>query len=68
MASVLHLSSPTFIPEFSVIRRDRDRHGGGIALYVHESMPFTIRSKHSDIELLLIELNLKRSKVLSYGA
>ena len=50
-----------FIPDFTLIRRDRDRHGGGVAIYTHVSTPFSIRSKHPDIELLLIDLKLKRS-------
>ena len=31
---------------FSIVRRDRSRHGGGIAIYVHDSIPFKLRLKH----------------------
>ena len=53
-----------FIPGFSLIRRDRDRHGGGIAMYIHDSVPFTVRLKHPSIELLLVNLKIKRKSIV----
>lgn len=49
--------------DFNLIRWDRDRHGGGVAIYTHDSIPFSIRSKHPDIVLLMIDLKLKRSNL-----
>ena len=43
-----------FIPGFTLIRRDRNRHGGGIAIFIYNSVRFTILLKHPSIELLLV--------------
>lgn len=48
-----------FIPDFS---RDRDRHGGGIAMFIHESLSFSIHQTHSTIELQLVDLKTRRSR------
>ena len=47
-----HLSSPTMNSSFqtSLIRHDRDRHGGGITMFILESLSFSVRQIHSDIE------------------
>ena len=37
------------IPGLSFIRRDRDRHGGGIAMYVHESVPYSVRTPNDSV-------------------
>ena len=55
-----------FIPNFSIIRRDRNRHGGSIAIYVHDSSPFKVRSKNPSTELMLIDIKLK-SKTMTCG-
>ena len=52
-----------FIPDFSLIHRDRDRHGGGIAMFIHESLSFSVRQTHPAIELLLVDLKTKRSRL-----
>lgn len=46
-----------FIPWFSLICRDRDRHGGGIAIFIHNSwsVQFTIHLKHPTIDLSLVD-------------
>ena len=46
------------IPSFSIVRRDRCRNGGGIAIYIHESITFKVVSSHVHLELLTIQLNL----------
>ena len=48
-----------FIPGFTLVRGDRDRHGGGVAIFIHNSVQFTIRLKHPVIKLLLVEVKLK---------
>ena len=32
------------VDNYRIIRNDRDRHGGGVAVYVHESISYKIRS------------------------
>ncbi len=46
------------IEGYFLVRRDRNRHGGGIAAYLREDVPFTIHSSHSSLELLLLNLKL----------
>ena len=41
------LDGELFIPSFSLVRRDRSRHGGGIAIFVHDSTPFKVLSNYS---------------------
>ena len=51
-------------------RRDRDRNGGGILIYVREDIPSKILTRHTfpdDIEGLFVELNLKNVKWLLFG-
>ena len=43
---------------YSLTRRDRDRHGGGVAVYIHESITMSVRLIHPRIELLLVDLKL----------
>jgi len=52
------LDNELLIPSFVLVRRDRNRNGGGVAIYIHESIPFKIISKHERIELLIIHLSL----------
>ena len=35
-----------------VVRRDRDQHGGGVAVYIENNLPFTITLTHLSTELL----------------
>ncbi len=49
-----------YVPGYSILRRDRDRHGGGIAIYIHENCEFTLRLSHPDIELLLLDIQVRR--------
>jgi len=53
------LDDELFIPSFNLVRRDRSRHGGGIALYIHNSIPFKVLLTHSHIELLITERTLQ---------
>lgn len=40
------------LPSYSSIRRDRTRHGGGVALLIHESVKVKSSSAHESTELL----------------
>lgn len=55
-----------YIPNYTTFRRDRNRHGGGVALYVHERLSSSRRpdleSRH--IEMLWVELKLPNHNVL----
>ena len=80
----LNNSNPTsqfLIDGFSVpYRQDRNRHGGGILIYVREDIPSKILTKHSfpdiifnsedplgPIEGMFIEINLRKIKWLLFG-
>lgn len=51
-------------------RKDRDRHGGGILIYVREDITSKMLTKHTfpdDIEGIFVELNFKNIKWLLFG-
>ena len=59
------------IPGFSKpFRKDRDKHGGGLLLYVREDIPAKELKRHSfsaDIEGIFVEINLRKTKWLIFG-
>ena len=57
-------SSEIFIPGYTSIHRDRNRCGGGILLYLKDSVPFRNTTCHDSIELVFTELQLKHGKIL----
>ena len=51
-------------------RRDRDRNGGGVIIFVRDDLPSKQLLKHTfhdDIEVLIIEINLRKTKFLLMG-
>ena len=48
-----------FIPEYCIVRRDRNRRGGGVLCYIHESTPIISTFSHSSLEFLFVEVSLK---------
>ena len=51
-------------------RRDRNKFGGGILIYVREDIPCKLLNNHNfpdDIEGLFVELNVRKSKLLLLG-
>ena len=44
------------IPGYLLYRRDRDRHGGGVLMYVRESIQVKILPQCPDLELLTLSL------------
>ena len=54
-------SSEIFIPGYTSIHRDRNRCGGGILLYLKDSVPFRNTTCHDSIELVFTELQLKHA-------
>ena len=57
-------NSEAMIPGYQVVRRDRDRHGGGIALYIRDHLHVDVLLSHNSAELLIVELPLRSSKVV----
>ena len=55
---------------YVILRRDRDRSGGGVCLYVREDVTFTplkIENQNKDSEVLCIELFLPKTKPITVG-
>ena len=51
-------------------RKDRNRNGGGVMIFVKEDLPSKLLSKHTfhaDIEALIVEINLRKAKFLLVG-
>ena len=51
-------------------RKDRNKFGGGILIYVREDIPCKLLNIHNfpdDIEGLFVELNFRKSKLLLLG-
>ena len=51
-------------------RRDRNRNGGGVMIYVREDIPCDILIKHkmpANIEAIFLEINLRKNKLLLVG-
>ena len=52
-------------------RLDRNKHGGGVMIYIREDIPSKLLNKHSfseTIEGLFIEINLCKTKLLLFGS
>ena len=42
-----------------IIRRDRNRNGGGVSLYIHKSIPYSNRNDLlCDLEICTVQLNI----------
>ena len=50
------------VDNYQIIRNDRDRHGGGVAAYVHESISYKIRSDLMPDKLEVVTLQIANSK------
>lgn len=48
------------IPNYTSFRRDRNRHGGGVLIYVHDRLSCIRRSdlEHPDLEIIWVEIKL----------
>ena len=56
--SVDILDNEVFIPNYSVVRLDRNRHGGGVLVYVHSSITYNavLLCGHANLELIVVSL------------
>ena len=50
------------VDNYQIVRNDRDRHGGGIAVYVHDSRSYKIRSDLMPDNLEVVTLQIANSK------
>ena len=60
------LDSEVQIPGYDIIRSDRNRYGGGVAIYIRTVIPYVIRKDllQDTLELLGIEVKKPKSKPL----
>ena len=58
------------IDNYCLQRKDRNRHGGGVCIYIRSDLSFNIRSDlyHDDLEAIWIDLFLPKSKPILCGA
>ncbi len=63
-------SEEVHIAGYSIVRHDRNRKGGGSAIYVSDDLDFIHRSElHSDlVESTWVEINLKNSRSIIIGS
>ena len=53
------------IEGYDILRRDRNRNGGGVALYIRQSLNYVNRqdlSSHKDLEILTVEIKKPKSR------
>ena len=57
------------IENFSIIRRDRNRHGGGVAIYIHKSLHYDELNHDSmkELEIVSVKIYLKGSKPVVFS-
>ena len=55
------------IQNYTLVRRDRPTHGGGLAAYVRDHLRARIVKADSQVEMLMLEVSGQRSKVLLGG-
>ena len=55
------------LPNYRLFRRDGDQHGGGVAIYVLDTIPVQCISPHSTYELLSVELCINKNWPTTIG-
>ncbi len=53
-------ASEVAIPSYQLYRRDRSRHGGGICLYISDSISISRKSCHESIEFMHVEVTVDK--------
>ena len=54
------------VPNYSIVRLDRNRHGGGVAMYIHNSVGYNVLlCGPAGLELLVVALFRNRFKLCS---
>ena len=56
------------ISHYNLIRKDRNRQGGGVAIYVHESITYkqVLHDSSKDLEVVILFIELKKCKPLLF--
>jgi hypothetical protein len=59
-----------YLGRYDIIRKDRNRYGGGVVLYVRDNIPFSERKDliSKDVEMVCIEINMPYKKSLLINA
>ena len=54
------------IPGYDIVRRDRNRSGGGVAMYIRSHIPYIVRKDlmTDSLELICVEIKKLKSKPL----
>ena len=57
------------IENYFIVRNDRSRHGGGVCIYIHNTLAFNVRHdlNHVKLETVWVEILLPKSKPLLLG-
>ena len=50
------------INDYVVIRKDRNKHGGGVAIYIHQNIQFELKSELMCDELESVSIQVKNGK------
>jgi exonuclease III len=55
---------------YNLVRKDRDRHGGGVCLYIRENLSFNPRLdlQRQDVEAVFVDIMLPKTKPITVGA
>ena len=58
------------LPDYSIVRRDRNRHGGGVAMYIRNSLAFIRRNdlETDDVECIWIEMKCMQRQPVIIGS
>ena len=58
------------LPDYSIVRRDRNRNGGGVAMYIRNSLTFIRRNdlETDDVECIWIEIKCKQRQPVLIGS
>ena len=57
-------STEVEIAGYEIVRRDRNRYGGGVAIYLRSNIPYTVRENlmPENMEIICLEINKPKSK------
>ena len=58
------LDNELAVDGYNLVRRDRNRHGGGVAIFIHNSLPF--KPLHAELELVALSAYLTHALLPFY--
>ena len=62
MLDLLVANQEIKINGYDVVRKDRNRHGGGVVIYIRNSINYTVRDNLTDESLKAITLEISKPK------